>query len=140
MLVEKVRELYDKKYDYNCSECILRATNEVYDLNLSNQTVKAMAGFGGGMAIGSICGGATGAIAAIGIMYTKDRAHNNPEVKMMTSEFMENFNAKLGSLECYDLIKKYRSEEDRCIKILEAAAETLEEIVNKYKDVYKIIR
>lgn len=141
MLVEKTRELYDKKYDYNCSECILRAANEVYDLNLSNQTVKAMSAFGGGMAIGSVCGGATGAIAAIGIMYTEDRAHNSPQVNWMTSEFMQNFHMKLGSLQCYDLIAKHRnSEDDRCIKMMEAAAETLEEIVEKYKDDYKIIR
>lgn len=141
MLVEKTRELYDKKYDYNCSECILRAVNDVYDLNLSDQTVKAMSAFGGGMAIGSICGGATGAIAAIGIMYTEDRAHTSPQVKWMTSEFMQKFHMKLGSLQCYDLIAKHRkSEEDRCLKMMEVAAEALEEIVEKYKDDYQIVR
>lgn len=141
MLVEKTRELYDKKYDYNCSECILRAASHVYDLNLSNQTIKAMSAFGGGMAIGSVCGGATGAIAAIGIMYTENNAHTSPQVKWMTSEFMQKFHMKLGSLQCYDLIANHRkTEEDRCLKMMEVAAETLEEIVEKYKDDYKIIR
>ncbi|AYE34654.1 C-GCAxxG-C-C family (seleno)protein [Clostridium septicum] len=141
MLVEKTRELYDKKYDLNCAECILKAANECYDLNLSNQTIKAMAAFGGGMAIESVCGGATGAIAAIGIMFTEERGHKSPHVKIMTSEFMNMFKDNLGTLNCDELKLKYReNEDDRCLYMMLVAAKTLEQVVEKYKNEYEIIR
>lgn len=141
MLVEKTRELYDKKHDLNCAECILKAANECYDLDLSAQTIKAMAAFGGGMAIESICGGATGAIAAIGIMFTEERGHQSPHVKMMTSKFMSIFRENLGTLNCDELKLKYReNEEDRCLHMMLVAAKSLEEIIEKYKEDYKIIR
>ena len=39
MLVETTMKYYDKKYDLNCAECMLVAVNEVYDLNISKQTL-----------------------------------------------------------------------------------------------------
>lgn len=139
-LLEKTRELYDVKYDLNCAECILKAVNEYYDLDLSKQTMKAMASFGGGMAIESVCGAATGAIAAIGIMFTEERGHQSPHVKVMTSEFMNIFKEKLGTLNCDKLKSDYRKEEDRCLYMMDIASETLEEIVEKHKKNYNIIR
>ena len=35
--------------------------NEEYNLNLSKETLKVMSSFGGGLAIGNVCGAATGA-------------------------------------------------------------------------------
>lgn len=140
-LVQRTEKYYDKKYDLNCAECMLVAVNEQYDLDLSKQTIKAMASFGGGMAIESICGGATGAIAAIGIMFTEESGHKSPHVKEMTLEFMNKFNDNLGTLNCNELKSKYRkNDEDRCLYMMLVAARTLEEIVDKYIGEYKIYR
>lgn len=140
-LIEKTVELYDEKYDLNCAECILKAANGCYDLNISEQTMKAMASFGGGMSIGSVCGAATGAIAAIGIMFTRDRGHESPQVKEMTFEFMNIFGEKLGTLQCYELKERHRkNDKERCIHMMRIAAESLEDIIIKYKDIYPIIR
>ena len=50
MLKETAKKYWTEEYDLNCAECIIYAANEEYNLNLSEQTLKVMAGFGGGMA------------------------------------------------------------------------------------------
>lgn len=141
MLVETMKKYYDKKYDLNCAECILTATNEEYDLDVPKKAIKSMAAFGGGMGIGSVCGAITGSIAALGIMFAEDRGHASPQVKEMTVELISNFNEKLGSMDCIQLKEMYyENQEYRCIKMMEIAAISLEEIINKNKDKYEVYR
>lgn len=141
MLVETMKKYYDKKYDLNCAECILTAANEEYDLDLPKKAIKSMAAFGGGMGIGSVCGAITGAIAALGIMFAEDRGHASPQVKEMTVELISDFNKRLGSIDCIPLKEMhYENPENRCIKMMEVAAVSLEEIINKNKDKYEIYR
>lgn len=47
MLKEIVIKYWDDKYDLNCAECLIYASNEEYDLNLSKDALKTMAAFGG---------------------------------------------------------------------------------------------
>lgn len=140
-LVDLVIKYYDKEYDLNCSESILRAASEYYDLDLQKQTIRAMASFGGGMAIESVCGAATGAIAVLGIMFTEDRGHQSPHVKMMTSEFMNEFNKNMRFINCNELKVEYKDREyERCTYMMIASAKILQEIVEKYKKNYSVIR
>ena len=99
-----------------------------------------MASFGGGMAIGSTCGAATGAIATLGIMFTDDRGHNSPHVREMTGKFLSEFNSRMETLDCIPLKEKYYDPEKRCLKMMKVSAEVLEEIINEYKQVYSINR
>ena len=138
MLLETTIKYYDKKYDLNCAECILVAANEEYDLNISKQTLMTMSSFGGGMAIGSTCGAATGAIATLGIMFTDDRGHNSPHVREMTGRFLSEFYRRMETLDCIPLKEKYYDFESRCSKMMRVSAEVLEEIINEYKQVYPI--
>lgn len=130
MLVEKARFHWKKEHDLNCAECIMYAANEEYNLNLSKETFKVMASFGGGMAIESICGAATGAIGIIGIMFTNERGHESPNVKALTKEFMNKFYDALGTYKCDELKAQYKKEdEQRCIIMIETAARILDDIV-----------
>ena len=70
MLKETVKKYRAEEYDLNCAESIVYAANEEYNLNLSQQTLKVMAGFGGGMSTGDVCGIVTGSIGIIGVMST----------------------------------------------------------------------
>lgn len=134
MLVDKVRKYDDKiKYDFNCSERIMYAANDEYDLNISSDTMKAMASFGGGMGIESVCGAATGAISVIGIMFTEDKAHTTPKVRELTIEFMNKFKDKLRTHKCYELKKEYRNDQIGCSYILDSAAEVLDQIIKREK-------
>ena len=140
MLLETTMKYYDKKNDLNCAECILVAANEEYDLNISKQTLMTMASFGGGMAIGSTCGAATGAIATLGVMFTDDRGHNSPHVREMTGKFLNEFNRRMETLDCIHLKEKYYDSERRCEKIMRVSAEVLEEIISEYKQIHSINR
>lgn len=141
MLVERVIKYYDKEYDLNCSETMVVAANEEYDLNISKQTLMAMASFGGGMAVGSVCGAITGSIAVLGIMFTTKRGHKSPQVKTMTSQFINEYNRRMGTLECVPLKDIYYEQgSPRCTKMMVTAAEILDEIVEEYRQSYSINR
>ncbi|GAA0122672.1 MAG: C-GCAxxG-C-C family protein [Clostridium argentinense] len=134
MLIDKVKKFYDSEYDLNCAETIIYAANEEYDMNLNKQTLKAMAAFGGGMAVESVCGVITGAIAVLGILFTEDRAHESDRIKTLTKEYFEKFTSKLGTDNCAQLKEKYRNDEVRCFKMIEIGAEVLDEIVMRERN------
>lgn len=131
MLLDKVRKFYDAKYDLNCAETMLYAANEEYDLNLSKNTFKTMAAFGGGMAIESICGVITGAISVLGIIFTIDRGHESTRVKELTSEFINKFNEKCKAIDCHKLKELHRNDEIRCTYMIEAGAIILDDIIKR---------
>ena len=134
MLLDKVRKFYDSEYDLNCAETIIYAANEEYNMSLNKQTLKAMAAFGGGMAVESVCGVITGAISVIGILFTEERAHESDRVKNLTKEYFEKFTLKLGSDNCAKLKESYRNDEARCFKMIEIGAEVLDEIVMRERN------
>jgi C_GCAxxG_C_C family probable redox protein len=134
MLLEKVKKYYDAQtYDLNCAETIVYAANEEYNLNLSIDTYKSVAAFGGGMGIEGVCGALTGALSILGILYTDERAHKSPYVKELTIELINKFEKELKSSNCRELKEKYRNEEIRCGVIVEKTAEILAEIIKKNK-------
>lgn len=131
MLIDKVNKYYAEEYDLNCAEVMIYAANEEYNMNLDSKTFKTMASFGGGMGIESVCGAITGSLAVIGILFTKERAHESDRVKNLCKEFFQKFQEKLGTDNCSALKAKYRNEETRCSLMIETAAEILEEIVTR---------
>ena len=134
MLLDKVKKYYDVGiYDLNCAETILYALNEEYDLNLSVDTYKSVAAFGGGMGVESVCGALTGALSILGILYTDERAHKSPLVKELSIELVNKFEKELKSSNCRELKEMHRNEEIRCGVIVEKTAEILEDIIKKNK-------
>ena len=132
MLIETAKKYWAEEYDLNCAECIMYAANEEYDLNLKEETLKVMAGFGGGMATGDVCGVITGAIGVIGIMFTEVSGHKSPRVREMTRELINNFNEKFGYIKCVDLKREYKDVK-RCTLMIEIGSEILESIILKEK-------
>lgn len=132
MLKETAQKYRKEEYDLNCAECIMYAANEEYDLNLSKETLKVMSGFGGGMAIGDVCGVITGSIGVIGIVFTEVSGHKSPKVREMTKEFINKFEEKLGYNKCVDLKKEYVKVK-KCTLMIETGADILEEIILKEK-------
>lgn len=77
MLRETAKKYYLEQ-NYNCAESVLRAANEEYGLGLDEGALKLMAGFGGGMGCGGVCGALSGGIAALSKLRVSDRAHTTP--------------------------------------------------------------
>lgn len=129
MLVKNIEKYYSKEYDLNCAEAVLYAANETYDLGLDAKALKLAAGFGGGMNINGPCGALTGAVMALGALYIKERAHEGDKIKNLEKELFERYEEKMGDILCHPLKEMHRTEEKRCLEVIKAAGEILQDIV-----------
>ena len=129
MLMDKINKYYTVEYDLSCSEVMIYAASDEYNMNLKSETFKTMSSFGGGMGIESVCGAITGSLAVIGILFTKERAHEGDRVKKLCQEFFQRFEAKLSTDNCAELKAKYKKQDIGCRVMIETAAEILDEIV-----------
>lgn len=137
MLLDKLQKYSSERPTLNCAERMLYSANDEYNMNLSAQTLKTMAGFGGGMNVKSTCGAVTGAIAVISLLFTNTSADDSAKVKELTQEFYKKYEEKMGTTNCEKLKEQYDTDSSKCKYILEPAAEILDEIVNREKDVKK---
>ena len=129
MFTEVALKYYAKELDYNCAETMLYAANEYYELNLTKEALKTMSAFGGGMAIGSVCGAITGCLAALGILFTEEKSHESDKIKILSKRFHTEFGKRFGHVDCAPLKDIYKTDEKRCSDMIIAAAEIMEEVV-----------
>jgi C_GCAxxG_C_C family probable redox protein len=129
MLMDKINKYYTAEYNLSCSEVMIYAASDEYNMNLKSETFKGMASFGGGMGIESVCGAITGSLSVIGILFTKEKAHEGDRVKKLCQEFFQKFEAKLGTNNCAKLKEKYKKPDIGCRIMIETAAGILDEIV-----------
>jgi len=129
MLMDKINKYYTKEYDFSCSEVMIYAASDEYNMNLQSETFKTMSSFGGGMGIESVCGAITGSLAVIGILFTNEKAHEGTRVKKLCQEFFLKFEAELSSNNCKELKNKYKKEDIGCRVMIEASTKILDKIV-----------
>ncbi len=110
MLKKLIRDGFGIDRDYNCAEKILYGANQVYDLGLSKDALKMASAFGGGMAIGSICGALTASLMVLGRLYVEDRAHESERIKALSKEFFKLYRNEMGCIDCARLKARYRTE------------------------------
>lgn len=130
MIKDIIDKYRSKERDLNCAEIMLLSANEAYNLKLQNETVKAVAAFGGGMGVEGVCGAISSSLAVLGIMFVNERAHESTKIKDISKGFFDLFQKKLGTNNCKELKSRYRNEEFGCRDILYAAGGALEEIIN----------
>ncbi len=130
MLRDKVKK-YFLDNNRNCAESMLLAANEEYGLDLGENEIELMRGFGGGMGSGITCGAVSGSIAALSklicIKVEKERAHE------VCKSFVTEFESRFSSSHCDVLTPIYKKEDVRCYELLLQTADLLDEIVEKYK-------
>ncbi len=117
------------KEDWNCAEHMLVGANHAYSLGLDDKALKLAAGFGGGMAIGSVCGALTGAIMVLGMLFVNERAHESEKIKELTTELLDRYKQAMGDIDCTPLKEKYRNDEIKCRNVILEAAKILDDIV-----------
>ena len=114
LLEEKIEHYYTS--GYNCSETLLRACNDTYQLQISEDDLRLMAGFGAGMFIGSTCGALVGSIAALSKMVCPTKAHDMiPTIRPLMVKLNQNFKAELGALDCAHVKPNHHSKEKGCL-------------------------
>lgn len=130
MLREKVYHYFIEK-NFNCAETLIWAANDEYKLGLNSESIKLIGGFGGGMGCGNTCGALAGSVAAIGKILVGSTMPDAPSVRDTCAKLVENFEAKLGSTMCDELVKKYKRDDGtRCLMTVELAADVLDELVS----------
>lgn len=129
-----IRKYTDKKnYDLSCSEAIIYAANEKYNLGLSEREFNMLAPFSGGMMEQETCGIVTASISVLGIMFTKGVSHNSPLMTEAVIDLKQRFRAKYGSTICSSLIKNHRDDIVGCENLINEASEILDEVIKIYK-------
>lgn len=127
-------ETYYFDQNYNCAEALLRAANDYYALGLDENALRLVAGFGGGMQTGNVCGTVLSAISIFSEKYVQTRAHESEDIKPVTQKFLRRFREALnGSLLCKDLKASYFEPEKRCVHTVLTACDVLEQVMDDYE-------
>ena len=109
---------------YNCAESLVYGANAAWHLNLDENACHLMAGLGGGLQVGDVCGALTGAVCALGCLIVKTKAHDCAELKPLTQAVVEQVRQRLGSLRCEEI-----KPERRCAATVENCADILEAVL-----------
>lgn len=115
--------------DYNCAETLIRAADEEYNLGMSDESLRLMSGFGGGMGCGDTCGALSSAMAVISTFLVEDKAHATEGFGDKCGAFCHRFEQQQGSTKCSVIKEKNVTEDRRCLKTVEDAYALLEEFL-----------
>jgi len=132
MLTDIYHNEISGKLDLNCAETVLYAANEAYDMGLSPKVMKMSSAFGGGMGIENTCGALTASIMVLGYLFVDRMAHESELIKQITSEFLETYETRMGSIDCGTLKKYHRTESEGCKVVISSALELLDQTVSRY--------
>ncbi len=116
MLKERAICYYEK--GCNCSQCILKAAEEEYDINIPKECCQSCEGIYNGLGIGSVCSVLIGCIMVIGII---DR-----DVSLRRLIMTERFNKRFGSVNCSCIKRDFD-----CCNIIAGACDILEDILTE---------
>lgn len=132
MLGQRAAEIYTSENNRNCAEAMMHAANEMYQLRLSPDTLRSMAGFGGGMTIEETCGALTGGVAVLGIVLLKNEHRDSDYLKERIQTLFSQYEAMMGSINCKALKDQYREEDPvKCRLVVEEAGDLLEALLEK---------
>jgi C_GCAxxG_C_C family probable redox protein len=134
-----VKKLIDNEMSYseeerplhhiNCSEVLMMAADDRYDLNLDERFIKAMFPFGGGLQSENTCGSLISALSILGIVCGKEKPSTNEDLKVLTLKFIEEFENTFGSTNCLKIKEVHRTEEEGCAKVKIATAALIEKFI-----------
>ncbi|MCF0245400.1 MAG: C-GCAxxG-C-C family protein [Ileibacterium sp.] len=128
MNLKEQAEYYYTQHDYNCAESLIHACNDVYGLNITNDDMKMLAGFGGGMFSGGPCGALIAISAALSKMVIKSKAHEERDVIMPAQQMVNRkFKQLLSGTTCPEVKVLHFDPEKRCLNTVLLAAQAMEE-------------
>lgn len=122
---------YYTEHNYNCAETLIHACNDYYHLNLHEEDMIMMAGFGGGMFVGSTCGALIGSVAALSKLIVTTKAHETANIRPSIQACYRNFNKELGATDCAHVKAVHHSKETRCLPTVLKACDALEETIKQ---------
>jgi len=128
MTLKETAVRYYAEENYNCSESILRAANDVYGLGLTEREFKLLAPYGAGCCVGSLCGAVAGGVSTIGALRTEEKWRGSASMAT-TKKFMTLCRERMGSELCKEIKSSLNTPALRCQKVIEITADTLAEVL-----------
>lgn len=117
--------------NYNCAESIIHAANDYYNLQITPEDMKLMAGFGNGMYSGLNCGALIASIAALSKKTIKEKAHlQMQDISKADQTMVKNFKENLGGFVCSEIKPAHFNKETRCWNTVSKALDALEATMN----------
>ena len=122
-------EKYYKDTNYNCAEAVFSAAAEAWGLDISDDVIRTMGCFGGGMGCAIVCGAVTGGSAALSYKFVEgDCGHTSPEMMKKVRTYIRKVREAYGSENCKDLRPQFYSKEERCFQTISKIATILDEV------------
>lgn len=130
---------------FNCAQAVLASYTDLTGLS-EQASFDAVAGFGGGLQTGEVCGAIAGAVLTLGFLNPvdpQDPVGSKRSTGRLAREFQKRFRAKFGDLQCKALLKtKIETGDDtptahalgltnRCDILIISAMEILEDMRNE---------
>jgi len=125
----------------NCARSAACGILDYYDYpEISKYIRKALLPFGGGIGEGSVCGSATGALAALSIILS-EKGFSDEEISQKTKMFKEKFRKEFSAIDCRDILDEFRLEDgsidkenpkrrEKCTKTVIRAVLIVKELVD----------
>ncbi len=120
--------MYFVEQKKNCAVSMLMAANDHYSLGLQPGDADLIAGFGGGIGCGKICGMMAASVAVLGKLYA-----GREDFKKLCQQLVRTFRQEMGcdSIDCKDLAPVYKVETGRCVGGVEKWAEAFEKFLSE---------
>lgn len=132
MNLQDLTQKYYVEYDYNCAETLLHACNEYYGLHLQDDQMKLVAGFGGGMFVGSTCGALIGCVASLSEKIIETKAHDQLDVfRPAIQKCVRNFKEELKGTNCIEIKPLFHTKETKCLNTCLYAAKAMEKTMDE---------
>ena len=134
--VEKVAVEYFRE-GFNCSEAIMRAFSEIYDLNYNLDLLKAATVLGGGIGgAKDLCGSLSGAALVIGTFEGReDTSKDLRESYALSKELYKRFNEEYPEVSCIKLTKDVewgsKGHFELCEVLIEKAVKVADDILKE---------
>ena len=123
-------------YHTNCAENLFRSANAKYGLSIDERFIQAIIPFGAGMQTENTCGALLGSLAALGMIFGEAKPTENKKMKAAVTRYIERFTETYGSMECSEIKKHHRDEQDTCTPVKLGAGQILDEIVEEIDSIY----
>lgn len=132
--MEKLIRKYRNKdvYNLNCSESIVYAANEFYNLSLNDNALKMMTGFGGGVCEKELCGVISGSVSVLGMVLKGKSNEEGSVVKQSVIDFKNEFKNMYNKLDCEYLVDNFKDDVVGCDKIIFDSVDLLQKVISKY--------
>ncbi len=147
MLRNKVKKYMDIKnesgqaYEYNCSENILYAGNDYYNLELTRGDINSLNTFTGGMYPGDTCGVVTAGAVLIGSIFSEEDPKLNAQMEDVVQLWIHRFNEKFETTDCDQLRGlDEMGELASCNPLILEASDILETTIAEYLNENQVIR